>query len=475
MADILLAHSNHLYLDRKQVRKMQPYPPLGTLIAAACLRSAGFEVALFDTTFEASAEAFDEAMEFHRPRLFFLCEDNFNFLTKMCLVRQRELGQRLAGAAKRAGAAVMVNGSDATDRPFDYLDAGADFVLAGEPEATAVELAERLLRSSEPAVSQIAGLVYRDAGQTRRTAPRAPAVYLDRLPPPAWDLVDTEPYRRAWNAAHGHFSLNAVASRGCPYRCNWCSKPIYGQAYHTNSPRRVAEEMLRLKRAFAPDRLWFSDDIFALSPRWTAEFAQEVADLDALIPFRMQSRCDLMTRPTVEALRQAGCEEVWMGAESGSQKVLDAMDKGIRVSDIFGARENLRAHGIRGCYFIQFGYPGEGWDEILETVRMVRATQPDDIGVSVSYPLPGTRFHELVSIQLGARRNWLESDDLAMMFQGAYTTRFYRLLRDTLHLEVEMMNGRAATGADRLLREHWSRLERLRHSWSSPRPSALCA
>jgi anaerobic magnesium-protoporphyrin IX monomethyl ester cyclase len=191
-----------------------------------------------------------------------------------------------------------------------------------------------------------------------------------------------------------------------------------------------------LKNAFNPDRVWFADDIFALSPRWTAEFAAAVEELGAHIPFKMQSRCDLMTRSAVAALKRAGCREVWMGCESGSQKILDAMDKGIRVEQIHEARENLRREGIRACFFLQFGYPGEGWPEIEETIRMVRETAPDDIGVSVSYPLPGTEFHRKVYTQIGPRKNWSDSADLAMVFQGAYPSEFYRALADALHLEV---------------------------------------
>ena len=159
-----------------------------------------------------------------------------------------------------------------------------------------------------------------------------------------------ESYRQAWMQAHGYFSLNVVSSRGCPYHCNWCAKPIYGQSYHYCSPHRVADEMRLLKTALKPDHLWFADDIFALSAQWTAEFADAVEKLQAQIPFKMQSRCDLMTRSTVDALNRAGCSEVWMGAESGSQKILDAMDKGIWIEQIHQARENLRRHGIRSLF-----------------------------------------------------------------------------------------------------------------------------
>ncbi len=210
------------------------------------------------------------------------------------------------------------------------------------------------------------------------------------------------------------------------------------------SARLVAEEMRELKSRFAPDHLWFADDIFALSQQWTLEFAAAVEALQAQIPFKMQSRCDLMTRPTVEALRRAGCAEVWMGVESGAQDVLDAMDKGTRLWQVYEARENLRRHGIRACFFLQFGYPGETWTEIEKTIALVRETRPDDIGVSVSYPLPGTAFHQMVSSQLGPKENWADSDDLDILFQGAFTSDFYRALADALHLEVREGSAAAA-------------------------------
>ena len=466
MADILLAHCNHLYFDRKQVRKMQPYPPLQTLLAAACLRREGFDVALYDCTLEHSNEAFRQALDRHRPRLVALCEDNFNFLTKMCLARNRELAFSMCRAAKEAGLPVVVNSSDATDHVAEYLNNGADFVILGEVEMTLLEAAGHLLRNTEEDAGAIAGLAYRDpvTRSLRISPPRDLIRDLDALPLPAWDMIDASAYRKAWTAAHGYFSLNMVSSRGCPYSCNWCSKPIYGDSYHFRSPRRVAEEMLFLKRMIAPDHIWFADDIFALPAHWTLEFAEAVEALDARIPFKMQSRCDLMTRGTVTALRSAGCGEVWIGAESGSQKVLDAMDKGLRVEKTYEACQNLRAHGIRVGLFLQFGYPGEDWDDIQSTIRMVRQTRPDDIGVSVAYPLPGTKFYNL--IQLGVKKNWEDSDDLAMMFQGAYRSEFYRALRDALHAEVGGVSAQKLTAL-------WGQVEALNKTSATPNPTPL--
>jgi anaerobic magnesium-protoporphyrin IX monomethyl ester cyclase len=449
MSDVLLTHSNHVYSDRKQTEKMQPYPPLQTLLVAAVLRAHEIDVALFDPALVPPDEGFVSALERNRPACILVCEDDFNFLSKMCLLRNRELAFRMAARARERGIPAYAHGADASDHVQDYLAAGFTAVLIGEAETMALEVAQ-----GRP-LAEIPGLAYGRADSPRYGTLREPRASLDSLPLPAWDLVDMDCYRRAWKRAHGYFSLNINASRGCPYRCNWCSKPIYGHSYRVRSARSVAGEMSHLKTAYKPDHIWFTDDIFALSGKWANEFAAAVQELDAQIPFKMQSRCDLMTRTTVRALRDAGCAEVWIGAESGAQSVLDAMDKAVRVEQIYEARENLRRHGIRTCFFLQFGYPGETWTEIEQTIRMVRETAPDDVGVSISYPLPGTKFYNLVSGQLGAKKNWSESNDLSMMFQGTYSSEFYRALSEAVHLQVRGGDG---------LSMAWDRVAELREA-----------
>ncbi len=474
MADILLTHANHVYYDSKQVRKMQPYPPLQTILAAAVMRREGFEIAFFDSTLNAPEHGFRAALERTRPRLVAICEDNFNFLTKMCLKRNRELAFAMAGIASEYDIPVFVSSSDASDRPAEYLDSGFDAVIIGELEITLAEATRHRL-SGLRTPSGIRGVAYRDAasGELRYGPPRPPMKHLGSLPAPAWDLVEMPAYREAWTKAHGFFSLNMVSSRGCPFQCNWCAKPLYGQTYRFVPPERVAEEMSHLKQCYGPDQIWFADDIFALSARWTESFSSAVEGLHAQIPFKMQSRCDLMTRGTVAALKRAGCAEVWMGAESGSQEILDAMEKGIRVEQIYLAMDHLRRHGIRGCLFLQFGYPGETWQHIQSTIRMIREISPDDIGISVSYPLPGTGFYSRVAAELGTKRNWSESGDLSMMFRGTYTSEFYGALRDALHFEMTLRMPKGHDSADaQILKDLWSRVQELASTSTNPDPQA---
>lgn len=436
-AEILVSHSYFLRLDAKQAEKMRPYSPLATLITAAVLRGHGHRVAFFDAMLAPGEKAFVEMLGEVRPRVVALVEDSFNFLTKMCTLRMREAALEMVRAARAAGCRVVVNGSDATDHPALYLAAGADCVLLGDPETGVPELAARWLTDADAPLEPVAGLAITGPdGAIRRTRPRPPVHDLDALPFPAWEMVDAEAYRRAWVGAHGRLSWNVVTSRGCPYACNWCAKPQFGRRYDQRSPASAAEEIRRLKQTVAPDHLWFADDIFGLTAEWIQAFADEVAARGARTPFMMQTRVNLMRPPTVAALAAAGAEEVWLGVESGSQKILDAMDKGTRVEQVRTATRTLKEHGIRACWFIQLGYLGEEWDDVLMTRDLIREERPDDIGVSVAYPLPGTKFHERVRAQLGAKQNWNDTDDLAMLFRGTYSTDFYRRLRTVLHDEA---------------------------------------
>jgi radical SAM superfamily enzyme YgiQ (UPF0313 family) len=485
MVDVLLTHSYHLLYDRKQVRKMQPYPPLGTLYAAALLRQQGFSVALFDAMLDNPEGGFAEALARHRPRIVAIYEDNFNFLSKMCLSRMRQVAFGMLEAARAAGSTVVVNGSDPTDHIEEYLRRGFDFVLLGEAEWTLEGLVRALLRDSLREPEHVAGLAFlrRATGDVFRTPSRPMLRDLDTLPFPSRDLLDIGSYRDVWKSRHGFFSLNLVASRGCPYQCNWCARPIYGASFHIRSAESVAREMQELKDVYGAEHLWFADDLFSINPRWVLELADAVERRGAALPFKMQSRINLMTAETTRALRRAGCVEVWMGVESGSQKILDAMDKGTRVEQVPVAREHLRREGIRACFFLQFGYPGETWDDIQRTVRLVRETRPDDVGVSVSYPLPGTKFYERVREELGAKTNWVDSDDLAMMFRGAYTDELYRALHDALHAEVETWSSPAlnpfsthppaqvnVAGAASVS-ERWARVERLEKTCRTAEPT----
>lgn len=446
MLRIQIAHSYFLRFDQKQWERGKPYPPLATIQVAAMLRQMGHEVTLFDAMLADGVDEYAATLHGARPDVVVLYEDNFNFLTKMCLESMHEAACRMVSEASATGARVVVAGSDASDRPKSLLEAGADAVLIGEGIAALCELIGRLDRDHRiDAVQWVSGI----PGVAALSDGEGKAARVGALPPAgqlsgeaAWDLVDIERYRRLWQERHGYFSLNMVASRGCPFRCNWCAKPIWGNHYKQRSARDVAAEMGFLKRAFRPDHIWMADDIFGFRVDWLTEFSKHLMELDGSVPFTIQIRANMISEPMAAALQEAGCVEAWIGAESGSQRILDAMDKDTSIEDLVTARKRLGEHGIRVGFFIQLGYLGEQLEDLLATRELVAHAAPDEIGVSVSYPLPGTRFYEQVKAQLGGKTHWKDSGDLAMMFHGAYDSQFYRSFRDLLHQQVELLQSR---------------------------------
>jgi anaerobic magnesium-protoporphyrin IX monomethyl ester cyclase len=268
--------------------------------------------------------------------------------------------------------------------------------------------------------------------------------------------VDVEQYRKLWKKSHGFFSMNIVTTRGCPFHCNWCAKPIYGQVYNSRSPENVVDEIKFLVQKYSPDHFWFCDDIFGLKPGWVNKFRNLIKEENLNIKFKCLSRADLLLKEdNIKSLAESGCDTVWIGAESGSQKILDAMEKGILINEIAEARYLLHKYKIKTGFFIQFGYTGETKEDIILTDRLINELDPDDIGISVSYPLPGTKFYSNVMSQMKSKHNWEKSDDFEMMFQGAFNTEYYRSLHKKIHKKFRTM---------KLLKspvEHFSSLHKL--------------
>jgi anaerobic magnesium-protoporphyrin IX monomethyl ester cyclase len=479
MLSILVCHSYFLRFDPKQQERAKPYPPLATLQVAAQLRQAGHRVALFDAMLAEGTAEYDRLLQCVNPQLVLFYEDNFNFLSKMCLGKMRSACCEMIAAARQTGTRVIAAGSDATDSPEPYLRAGADVVLLGEGLETLSALVARL--DGDPGyatdrlleVEGLAGCATLRDGKLRKNghARTLRAVGLPRpiqpAAPAAWDLVDIGRYRSIWREAHGFFSLNMAASKGCSFRCAWCAKPIWGNQYLQRDAAEVAAEMAHLKRTYAPDHVWFADDIFGFRVDWVAEFARAIQACGGAIPFTIQTRADLISERMASALKEAGCKEAWIGAESGSQRVLDAMNKGTKVAEILTARARFKAVGIRVGFFIQLGYLGEDLTDLLATRDLLDDARPDDVGVSVSYPLPGTKFYELVKQQLRGKTHWQDSNDLEMMFQGTYTSDFYRAFRDLLHAQVSLQSRHDASGK-RAVERRWQELLSREHQYRSP-------
>lgn len=431
---ILITHSYFLHFDAKEAETGKPYPPLAPLALAAWLeRDLDAEVVVYDVMFDRTVDGAVAAVAHHRPDVLIFYDDDFNFLTKMCLRNMRDAVFAILETIERPPL-IIAHGSDASDQADDYLARGVDVVAHRNAEKTLLALLRAWAEERGPSAwDELDGISWRRGTEVVRRPQIRTNLPLDAAPAPAWDKIDLDPYRRMWRERHGAFSLNVSTSHGCPYRCNWCAKPLYGRTYKAHDPVRAAREFVYLHRELGADWLWVTDDIFALKPGWIDAFADELARLGTTVPYKCQNRADLITESLAAGLARSGCREVWLGVESGSQKILDAMDKDETVETIRTATARLKTHGIEVGFFLQYGYLGEDYDDIRKTLRLVRECLPEHIGVSVSYPLKDTPFYDTVAAQLGEKRNWDDSGDLALMYEGTYPPDFYRALHRYTH------------------------------------------
>lgn len=431
---IVFANAYFYKFDAKQWNNKTPFPPLGTIYAASYVREKGFDVSLFDTNLLSTVDNLLPFLEEKEPSFFVIYDDGFNYLTKMCLTTMREAAFDMIKTAKSLGWTVICSSSDATDHYEKYLEKGADVVIKGEGEVTLYETV--LAIQKEEDLANISGIVYKKASTIIKNKARIALKNLDELTQPAWDLININSYKEVWKQSKQAFTLNIATTRGCPYKCNWCAKPIYGNRYNSHSPKYIVQQIKFLSKEFGVHRFWMCDDIFGLKPNWVQEFNKELKKEDLNISYYIQSRADLLLKEdTIDVLAESGLEEVWIGAESGSQKILDAMDKGTTVDQIYTATRLLKEKNVRIAFFIQFGYLTETKEDIQKTVTMIQELIPDNIGVSVSYPLPGTKFYDKVKDDLKLKANWTDSDDLAMMFQGTFNSKFYKKLHRFVHKE----------------------------------------
>ncbi|MDX1415555.1 MAG: radical SAM protein [Candidatus Promineifilaceae bacterium] len=440
--DITLVHPLFINKDPVEKRIMTPYFPLGLMYLAAVLREQDYRVDLFDCAFREDYAEFEAYMRRVRPPVV--------GLTSLITVRRHAL--ILAEIAKKYGAVVILGGPDPSGVPERYLYYQArngsypvDMVVFDEGELTIVEVADYLFEQNETSgeLRDIAGLRLRDGnGQVLATPPRPLIQDLDSIPFPARDLVDFEPYRRAWRQAHGYWSLSIINTRGCPYGCAWCQKAVFGRTYRSRSPENSAAEMHLLKETYRPDQLRVVDDITGIKRQWVSAWRAAVQARNAAIPFECLTRVNLAKEGMLSDLKAIGCRKIYFGAESGSQNVLDAMNKGARVSQLYEAATRCKRLEIAMYFFMMVGYPGEEWADLQLSVQMLRRTLPEDFSTTIAYPLPGTPFYEQMRDRLIFEAEWnLDWDYTAenkLLFQREkYNTFFYRLVIRWFHKEWE--------------------------------------
>jgi anaerobic magnesium-protoporphyrin IX monomethyl ester cyclase len=447
--DILLSHGYFLDLDPVEKRVMRPYPPLGLLYLSAYLKKRGREVRVFDSTFS-NPERLLETIRETRPA--------FLGLYANLMTRPRVVG--LIAAARSLGVPVIVGGPDPSGNAEEYLRHGASVVVRGEGEATLDELLERWTGQDPPV--GLAGTSVRIGDDCVHAPDRALIPSLADHPWPDRDAIALEPYLEAWRGRHGYGSVSLTTARGCPYTCRWCSRAVYGESHRRRAVADVVEEIAFIKERYAPERIWFVDDVFTIHRGWTLEFAARMKERGLRIPFECITRAERVDGDVAAALSELGCFRVWIGSESGSQKILDAMDRRVKVETVRRSTGLLRARGIEVGYFIMVGYEGEEDADLVATVDHIRRSAPDVVLTTTSYPIRGTEYASDVGERAVNPRPWAVTSDRETLVRGRRSGRYYDAARAWIENDAEACrlrrSGRSLAALQPALRAGWARL-----------------
>ncbi|HEX5689727.1 MAG TPA: radical SAM protein, partial [Roseiflexaceae bacterium] len=402
MPDILLTHGYFLWEDEKEQQIMKPYPTLGLLYISAYLRRAGFDVALYDATFGSRVELAERLAREPGGVLGIYT----NLITRSNVIW-------IAGEAKRHGWTVVLGGPESANYPDEYMAHGADVIVTGEGEATLAELLPILARRGPHRLHGVAGTTFRDEdGQVVVNVERPQIDDIDSLPWPDREQIDQQQYIDIWRTHHGMGSVNLITARGCPYKCKWCSHAVFGYTHRRRNFLDCAAEVQHINDTYHPDQVWYADDVFTINHRWLYNYAAELKRRDLKLPFETISRADRMMKDEVlQTLAEMGCYRIWIGSESGSQRILDAMQRGVTAEQVQWATKAAQRHGIQVGMFLMWGYDGETEEDIAATIEHVKRANPDIFFTTVAYPIKNTPYYQRVAGQLALEKDWASATD----------------------------------------------------------------
>ena len=443
---LLLTHGYFLEEDAKEREIMKPYAPLGILYLSSYLRAHGFQVDLYDSTFGSKPELF-QVLETAAPGAIGI------YATLMTRANVVEIAAR----ARELGWRVILGGPEPANYAAEYLDSGAEVIVAGEGErALEILLRSEMDPSTRPSIP---GILFRDDnGSVVKTQPAAQIEDLDAQPWPDRERIDLRRYLNTWRARHGQGSVSLITARGCPYHCNWCSHSVYGKTHRRRSPSGVVDEVEWILSRYQPDMLWLADDVFTIHYGWLFEYAAEMKRRSLRIPFECITRADRITPRVAATLAELGCFRVWIGSESGSQRILDAMRRGVSVTQVREAVRLAKAAGIATGMFLMWGYDGEELQDIEATVDHVKQCRPDVCFTTVTYPIKGTEYFQKVASRLVNIQDWRGGSDRNLRIGGQRSNDLYKLADDFLRRSIDLESDPAAIHtAHENLQAAWSR------------------
>lgn len=417
--NVVFTHAYFMYDDPKEQGINKPYPPLGILYLSSWLEQNGYDNDVYDTTFFSATDQQQFLLE-KKPDVIAIYT---NLVTKIEVVK---LMKFIRQESSLAHSLIVLGGPDVTYNIENYMAAGAHLLVVGEGEQTMLEIVQAVDRGLAPQFGHINGLVYKDEnGEIVRTPKRAHLRHVDELMMPNRKKIDLNLYLDTWKKYHGSSSLTVSTQRGCPYTCRWCSTAVYGQSYRRRKPSLVAEELKGLQENYQPDQIWFVDDVFTVSHKWLTELRDELKALNVCIPFECITRAERLSPEIISILKECGCFRIWIGAESGSQRILDAMDRRVDANQVADMIIEARRQGVESGTFIMLGYPGETEADIHLTLNYLKRANPDLFTITVAYPIKGTGLYEDVKNDLIYDLDWFTTTDRDNDFKRAYCRRYY--------------------------------------------------
>lgn len=424
---IVFTHAYYLSDDPKEQKIMKPYPPLGLLYVSAYLKNKNIANDVFDTTFSSQKEQLDFIVE-KQPKIICIYT---NLMTKIEVIKLI----KILKTERFHFPKIVLGGPDVTYNVENYLKAGADFLVIGEGEETTFELYNAIMTHGD--FHQVNGIAFLENNQIIQTTARAKFKELDELPLPNREAINMHNYLNTWKTNHGKSSMTISTQRGCPYTCKWCSTAVYGQSYRRRPANQVAEEMKMLKEKYNPDALWFVDDVFTVSHKWLLAFKEEVLQQDAVIPFECITRAERLNDEILQLLKDVGCFRIWIGAESGSQTIIDAMDRRVDVNQVKKVIQDTNAMGIETGTFIMLGYPGETEEDITETIQYLKEANPTLYTITIAYPIKGTSLYNDIEHKITTQPDWETSTDREIDFERTYSRKYYQYAVSKVVNEVE--------------------------------------
>lgn len=440
---ILLTHGYFLQEDAKEQLIMRPYPPLGLLYISAYLEEQGFDNEVFDSTFN-SLDALKSRLLSDPPQLIGIYT---NLMTKLNVLK---LIGFIRSESSLRSTRIILGGPEVRNHKEKFLEYGADVIVFGEGEETMLELASLYRVQASPDLQTVAGIAFKQNGQIRITDERALIKDINTLPFPNRKKIDLQQYFNAWKKKHGMSMVNINTMRGCPYSCKWCSRAVYGSSYRRRSPKLVVDEMQWLKEQYSFDMIWFVDDVFTINHKWLREFAAELGSRNMIIPYEIITRSDRVNPEVLQLLKDSGCARVWIGAESGSQKVIDAMDRRVQVEQVREAIREVKQFGMEAGTFIMLGYPGETETDIKETLDHLKYSNPDLYTITVAYPIKGTPLYNEVEHIFTSPLPWETTTDRDIDFRRTYPRAYYDHALQWINQEMALHRAKGTQLAGRL-------------------------